>query len=53
MYTKIEEIRPQLLNIIESYINPYNDESINSSLGFTKGESYEDLFNSASNSPLN
>lgn len=51
MYKKIEEIRPQLLNIVEAF--SYPDQTLNSIIGSTTGDTYDKLYKAASYSSLN
>lgn len=51
MYDKIEEIRPQLLNIVEAL--DYPEGSINSIIGKTEGDIYESLYKAAAYNPFN
>ena len=53
LYSKVEEIRPQLLNIVEAYVSPISDTGLNSVLGASDGRTYEYLFNAAACNPLN
>ena len=53
LYSKVEEIRPQLLNIVEAYVSPISDTGLNSVLGASDGRTYEHLLNAAACNPLN
>lgn len=48
---KITKLRPQALNLIEAYDVP--DQNINSSIGNSYGDIYEQYINSARQSKLN
>lgn len=53
LYLKIEEIRPQLLNILESFGSLEDDSAMNSVIASTDGKTYEHLYSAAANNPLN
>lgn len=51
MYDKIEEIRPQLLNLVEAV--GYPDGAIGSIIGSTEGDIYEKMYQASAWNPMN